>query len=67
MTGVLCWQYKKLLGKGSVKSVYKAFDSDEGVDVAWNQVRAPSRRMRPCCRVAPPAASEAASRRHRAQ
>jgi serine/threonine protein kinase len=27
------------LGEGSFKIVYKAFDSEEGKDVAWNQVR----------------------------
>ena len=26
------------LGKGAFKEVYKAFDTYEGVDVAWNQI-----------------------------
>ncbi|KAJ3109474.1 Serine/threonine-protein kinase wnk3 [Physocladia obscura] len=32
-------RYKKLLGKGAYKEVYKGFDEDEGVEVAWNQLR----------------------------
>jgi hypothetical protein len=27
------------LGKGAYKEVYKAFDQEEGVEVAWNQLR----------------------------
>ncbi|KAJ3100035.1 Serine/threonine-protein kinase wnk4 [Physocladia obscura] len=30
---------EKLLGKGAYKEVYKGFDEDEGVEVAWNQLR----------------------------
>ncbi|KAI9347686.1 kinase-like domain-containing protein, partial [Obelidium mucronatum] len=29
----------KLLGKGAYKDVFKGFDEDEGVEVAWNQLR----------------------------
>ncbi|KAI8841974.1 kinase-like domain-containing protein, partial [Chytriomyces cf. hyalinus JEL632] len=32
-------RYNVLLGKGAYKEVYKAFDEDEGVEVAWNQLR----------------------------
>lgn len=32
-------RYSDLLGYGSVKKVYRAFDNHEGRDVAWNQVR----------------------------
>ena len=28
-----------MIGTGAFKSVYKAYDSDEGIEVAWNQVR----------------------------
>lgn len=31
-------RYEELLGRGAYKSVYKAFDTNEGVDVAWNKV-----------------------------
>ena len=31
-------RYKKCLGKGAFKTVYEAFDSDQGNLVAWNQV-----------------------------
>ncbi|KAJ3025301.1 UNVERIFIED_CONTAM: Serine/threonine-protein kinase wnk4 [Siphonaria sp. JEL0065] len=29
----------KLLGKGAYKDVFRGFDEDEGVEVAWNQLR----------------------------
>lgn len=29
----------ELLGRGAYKEVYKAFDQEEGVEVAWNQLR----------------------------
>ena len=29
----------ELLGRGTYKNVYKAFDEEEGMDVAWNQVK----------------------------
>ncbi|KAJ3062867.1 hypothetical protein HDU98_001300 [Podochytrium sp. JEL0797] len=32
-------RYAQLLGKGAYKEVYKGFDEDEGVEVAWNQLR----------------------------
>eukprot|EP00961_Rhodomonas_salina_P276439 3734752-Rhodomonas_salina.1 len=32
-------RYKEKLGEGSFKSVYKAFDSEMGIEVAWNQVK----------------------------
>ena len=32
-------RYAKQLGKGAYKTVYRAFDQDEGVEVAWNQLR----------------------------
>ncbi|XP_062007270.1 probable serine/threonine-protein kinase WNK7 [Rosa rugosa] len=32
-------RYKDVLGKGAFKTVYKAFDEVNGLEVAWNQVR----------------------------
>ena len=32
-------RYRKSLGKGAYKEVFKAFDQEEGVEVAWNQIR----------------------------
>ncbi|KAI9342458.1 kinase-like domain-containing protein, partial [Zopfochytrium polystomum] len=32
-------RYRKALGKGAYKAVYKAFDEEEGKEVAWNQLR----------------------------
>ncbi|KAK9689450.1 hypothetical protein RND81_09G059700 [Saponaria officinalis] len=32
-------RYKELLGAGTVKKVYRAFDQEEGIEVAWNQVK----------------------------
>ncbi|GMJ11541.1 hypothetical protein like AT5G55560 [Hibiscus trionum] len=32
-------RYGELLGSGAVKKVYRAFDQEEGIEVAWNQVR----------------------------
>lgn len=32
-------RYNELLGSGAVKKVYRAFDQEEGIEVAWNQVR----------------------------
>lgn len=32
-------RYKELLGKGSVKKVYRGFDQETGNEVAWNQIR----------------------------
>lgn len=32
-------RYDEILGKGSSKTVYKAFDEYEGIEVAWNQVK----------------------------
>ncbi|XP_009595956.1 probable serine/threonine-protein kinase WNK9 [Nicotiana tomentosiformis] len=32
-------RYNEILGKGASKTVYKAFDEYEGIEVAWNQVK----------------------------
>ncbi|KAL9257263.1 Serine/threonine-protein kinase WNK1-like protein [Drosera capensis] len=32
-------RYNAILGKGSSKTVYKAFDEYKGIEVAWNQVK----------------------------
>ncbi|OVA01149.1 Protein kinase domain [Macleaya cordata] len=32
-------RYKEVLGRGAFKTVYKAFDEVDGIEVAWNQVR----------------------------
>ncbi|CAN0897493.1 Probable serine/threonine-protein kinase WNK11 [Linum grandiflorum] len=32
-------RYDDLLGAGAVKKVYRAFDQEEGIEVAWNQVK----------------------------
>ncbi|XP_026433307.1 probable serine/threonine-protein kinase WNK9 [Papaver somniferum] len=32
--------YNEILGKGASKTVYKGFDEYEGIEVAWNQVKA---------------------------
>lgn len=32
-------RYNEVLGKGAFKTVYKAFDEGEGIEVAWNQVK----------------------------
>ncbi|KAI9093997.1 hypothetical protein DFS34DRAFT_250180 [Phlyctochytrium arcticum] len=32
-------RYAQCLGQGAYKIVYKAFDTEEGVEVAWNQLR----------------------------
>ncbi|CAH9052705.1 unnamed protein product [Cuscuta epithymum] len=32
-------RYSELLGCGAVKKVYRAFDHEEGIEVAWNQVK----------------------------
>lgn len=31
--------YKDILGKGAFKTVYKAFDELDGIEVAWNQIK----------------------------
>ena len=36
---VLCLQFDQVLGRGAFKTVYKGFDEEEGIEVAWNQVR----------------------------
>lgn len=32
-------QFETVLGRGAFKTVYKGFDEEEGIEVAWNQVR----------------------------
>ncbi|KAH9607208.1 hypothetical protein KSS87_021274 [Heliosperma pusillum] len=32
-------RYKELLGSGAVKKVYRGFDQEEGIEIAWNQVK----------------------------
>ncbi|KAL8137206.1 hypothetical protein V2J09_003207 [Rumex salicifolius] len=32
-------RFNEILGKGACKTVYKAFDEIDGIEVAWNQVR----------------------------
>ncbi|KAL9263361.1 Serine/threonine-protein kinase WNK1-like protein [Drosera capensis] len=32
-------RYNEILGKGASKTVYKAFDEYQGIEVAWNQVK----------------------------
>jgi WNK lysine deficient protein kinase len=32
-------RYNEVLGKGASKTVYRAFDEYEGIEVAWNQVK----------------------------
>lgn len=32
-------RYKEVLGRGAFKTVYKAFDKMEGIEVAWNQIK----------------------------
>ncbi|PSR95550.1 Serine/threonine-protein kinase [Actinidia chinensis var. chinensis] len=32
-------RYSDLLGAGAMKKVYRAFDQEEGIEVAWNQVK----------------------------
>ncbi|KAL8234456.1 hypothetical protein R6Q59_020556 [Mikania micrantha] len=32
-------RYDEILGKGASKTVFRAFDEYEGIDVAWNQVK----------------------------
>lgn len=32
-------RYEQILGRGAFKTVYKAFDESEGIEVAWNQVK----------------------------
>lgn len=33
-------RYHELVGSGAFKNVYKAYDSEEGIEVAWNQIKA---------------------------
>ncbi|GMH39825.1 hypothetical protein BSKO_07729 [Bryopsis sp. KO-2023] len=32
------WRFDEVLGRGAFKTVYKAFDEREGIEVAWNKV-----------------------------
>ena len=36
---VLTAQWDVVLGRGAFKTVYKGFDEEEGIEVAWNRVR----------------------------
>ncbi|KAF9689185.1 hypothetical protein SADUNF_Sadunf01G0065400 [Salix dunnii] len=36
--GKLSYLYDEILGEGAFKTVYKAFDEVDGIEVAWNQV-----------------------------
>ena len=36
---LLSAQFDIVLGRGAFKTVYKGFDEEEGIEVAWNQVR----------------------------
>ena len=31
--------YMDILGKGTFKTIYRAFDEVDGIEVAWNQVK----------------------------
>lgn len=33
------WRFEDVLGRGAFKTVFKAFDSREGLEVAWNKVQ----------------------------
>ena len=35
----LALQTNEVLGKGAFKTVYKGFDEQEGLEIAWNQIR----------------------------
>ncbi|CAN1135887.1 Probable serine/threonine-protein kinase WNK11 [Linum perenne] len=41
-------RYSELLGSGAVKKVYRAFDQEEGIEVAWNQVKLRNLSNDPC-------------------
>lgn len=41
-------RYRDLLGHGSVKNVHRAFDLEEGRDVAWNQIKLSKFMGNPC-------------------
>ncbi|XP_062019476.1 probable serine/threonine-protein kinase WNK9 [Rosa rugosa] len=32
-------RYNEILGRGASKTIYRAFDEYEGIEVAWNQVK----------------------------
>ena len=37
--GILCAQDEKKLGAGAYKDVWRAYDTQEGIEVAWNVVK----------------------------
>ena len=39
LNSLLYVQFDIVLGRGAFKTVYKGFDEEEGIEVAWNQVR----------------------------
>ncbi|OIV89493.1 hypothetical protein TanjilG_20558 [Lupinus angustifolius] len=41
-------RYKEVLGKGAFKTVYKAFDEVNGLEVAWSQIRIDEVLQSPC-------------------
>ena len=44
-------RYVQCLGKGAYKEVFKAYDEEEGVEVAWNQLRVDHLQKRDAARI----------------